>query len=121
VDGVYVGNAGRDGALDAGWLLGHFKPEGDLRHSEAVGIKWGVHPPGDERETWATAETRTALLVLISGRFRLRFPEGDVVLAEQGDYVVWHAGVDHSWVSEEASVVITIRWPSIPGWRVRSE
>lgn len=27
-DRVYVGNAAVDGATDAGWLLGHFKPAG---------------------------------------------------------------------------------------------
>ncbi|MGW1536291.1 signal peptidase I, partial [Streptomyces aureus] len=48
-DSVYVGNAGKDAALDRGWLLGHFKDASDPRHSEAVEIKWGVHPRGDER------------------------------------------------------------------------
>lgn len=50
--------------------------------------------------------------------FRLEFPRGDVVLAEQGDYVVWGRGVDHSWEAEEESVVLTVRWPSVPGYRV---
>jgi quercetin dioxygenase-like cupin family protein len=118
IDGVYVGQAAADAAADRGWLLGHFKPEGDPRHSDDVEIKWGVHPPGDERAQWATEEKRTALLVLISGRFRLRFPGGDVVLSKQGDYVVWTAGVDHSWKAEEQSVVMTVRWPSVPGYAV---
>ncbi|MEV6105389.1 signal peptidase I [Streptomyces sp. NPDC051940] len=117
-DTLYVGHAGRDAALDRGWLLGHFKDAGDPRHSEDVEIKWGVHPKGDERARWATAEVRTALLVLISGRFRLDFPDRSVVLAEQGDYVVWGKGVDHSWQAEEESVVLTVRWPSVPGYRV---
>ena len=66
-------------------------------------------------------EKRTALLVLISGRFRMEFPEGDVLLTEQGDYVVWGRGVDHSWHAEEESVVMTIRWPSIPGYAVSED
>lgn len=45
-DSVYVGNAGKDAALDRGWLLGHFKDASDPRHSEDVEIKWGVHPKG---------------------------------------------------------------------------
>lgn len=117
-DRVYVGNASRDGALDAGWLLGHFKPPGDPRHSEAVEVKWGEHPPGDERAAWVTGEQRWALLVLVSGRFRVELPERSVLLAERGDYVVWGPGVDHSWRAEEASVVLTVRWPSVPGYRV---
>jgi hypothetical protein len=118
-DGVYVGHAAKDAALDRGWLLGHFKEADDPRHSEAVEIKWGVHPRGDQRAQWVVGEQRTALLVLISGRFRLDFPSGSVVLEEQGDYVVWGRGVDHSWFAEEESVVLTVRWPSVPGYAVQ--
>jgi hypothetical protein len=119
-ESVYTGNANVDGALDAGWLLGHFKPAGDIRHSTDLEIKWGVHPPGDRRERWATGEVRTALLVLISGRFRVDLPDREVVLSQQGDYVIWGPGVDHSWYAEEPSVVLTVRWPSVPGYAVRS-
>jgi quercetin dioxygenase-like cupin family protein len=115
---VYVGNAGLDAAGDRGWLLGHFKPLGDPRHSEEVEIKWGVHPAGDERAQWVRGEERTALLILISGRFRVELPGRSVLLAERGDYVVWGKGVDHSWVAEEESVVLTVRWPSVAGYRV---
>ncbi|MFF9779224.1 signal peptidase I [Streptomyces sp. NPDC013978] len=117
-DSVYVGNAGKDAALDRGWLLGHFKAEGDPRRSEAVEIKWGVHPRGDTRAQWVRGEERTALQVLISGRFRVDFPGHSVVLERQGDYVVWGRGVDHSWVAEEESVVLTVRWPSVAGYAV---
>ncbi len=73
-DGVYVGNAGKDAALDRGWLLGHFKEEGSPLHSDAVEVKWGVHPRGEQRAQWVKGEVRAALLVLISGRFRMEFP-----------------------------------------------
>ncbi|WP_284575491.1 signal peptidase I [Streptomyces sp. 2P-4] len=115
---IHTGKAAPDAAADRGWLLGHFKDPGDPRHSADVEIKWGVHPKGDARAQWTTGEERTALLVLISGRFRMEFPDRDVVLAEQGDYVVWGRGVDHSWYAEEESVVLTVRWPSVPGYRV---
>ncbi|RKS07373.1 hypothetical protein DFP74_3041 [Nocardiopsis sp. Huas11] len=118
---VYVGNAGQDALADRGWILGHFKEVGDARHSDAVEVEWGVHPRGDERALWVTGEERTALLVLVSGRFRMDFPDRSVTLAEQGDYVVWGKGVDHSWHAEEASVVLTVRWPSVPGYRVGGE
>jgi quercetin dioxygenase-like cupin family protein len=120
-DSVYVGNAGTDAALDKGWLLGHFKDVGDPRHSEAVEVKWGVHARGERRARWVEGERRTALQVLVSGRFRVEFPGRDVVLARRGDYVVWGPGVDHSWVAEEESVVLTVRWPSVPGYAVRHE
>ena len=115
---IYVGNANIDAPEERGWLLGHFMPEGDARHSTDLEIKWGVHPPGDTRAAWVRGEHRTALLVLISGRFRMEFPGRDVVLSKQGDYVVWGRGVDHSWYAEEESVVLTVRWPSIPGYKV---
>jgi len=117
---IYVGNANIDAPEERGWLLGHFMPEGDARHSTDVEIKWGVHPPGDARAAWVHGEDRTALLVLISGRFRMEFPGRDVVLSKQGDYVVWGRGVDHSWCAEEESVVLTVRWPSIPGYKVEA-
>ncbi|MFC3502348.1 signal peptidase I [Micromonospora krabiensis] len=117
-DRVYVGNAGADGAVNAGWLLGHFMPPGDPRHSTEVEVKWGVHPAGEARARWATGERRTALLVLVSGRFRVELPDRTVVLGEPGDYVVWGRGVDHSWYAETESVVLTVRWPSVPGYRV---
>ncbi|MER7680399.1 signal peptidase I [Streptomyces sp. NPDC096934] len=120
-DGVYVGKAGKDAALDRGWLLGHFKERDDPRRSQAVEVKWGVHPRGDERARWVEGEVRTALLVLISGRFRMEFPGRSVLLEEQGDYVVWGRGVDHSWFAEEESVVLTVRWPSVPGYAVPRE
>ncbi|MBT2365885.1 signal peptidase I [Streptomyces sp. ISL-10] len=115
-DSVYVGNAGKDAALDRGWLLGHFKSADDPRHSTDIEIKWGVHPRGDERMHWVNGEVRTALLVLVSGRFRVELPGRSVLLKEQGDYVVWGRGVGHSWCAEEESVVLTVRWPSVPGY-----
>lgn len=45
----------------------------------------------------------------------MEFPERSVVLTERGDYVVFH-GVDHSWFAEEESVILGIRWPSVPGY-----
>jgi quercetin dioxygenase-like cupin family protein len=118
---IYVGNAGKDAPLDRGWLLGHFKDVDDPRHTPAVEVKWGVHPRGDERAQWVRGEERTALLVLVSGRFRVDFPGRSVLLEEQGDYVVWGRGIDHSWFAEEESVLLTVRWPSVPGYAVTPE
>jgi len=112
---IYVGNAEEDAPENRGWLLGHFKPADDPRHSEDVEIKWAIHPRGDQRSQWVAGEKRTAMLLLISGRFRVSLPDRTVLLAEQGDYVVFH-GISHSWHAEENSVVLTVRWPSIHGY-----
>jgi glyoxylate utilization-related uncharacterized protein len=119
---VYVGCAPDDGAPNQGWLLGHFMPAGDLLHSEEVEVKWGVHPVGDRRAAWATGETRTALLVLIRGAFNVELRDRTVLLRAPGDYVVWGPGQDHSWQALEAqTTVLTVRWPSLPGWRLPLE
>ena len=112
---IYVGNAGADAPASRGWLLGHFKPAGDARHSDDVEIKWAVHAKGDRRGDWVAGEQRSALILLVSGRFRIDLPERCVLLAEQGDYVVFR-GVSHSWEAEEASVVVAVRWPSVRGY-----
>ena len=113
-DSVYVGRAVPDGAANQGWLLGHFMPRGDLLHSEDVEVKWGVHPAGEGRDGWATDEQRTTLLILVRGRFRLDLSVASTTLEKEGDYAVWGPGIDHSWQAEEDSIVITVRWPSIP-------
>jgi hypothetical protein len=114
---VYVGHAGADAPVNRGWLLGHFIPEGDIRRSTDVEIKWGAHPRGDQRAQWVTGETRTAMIILVSGRFRIDLPDRSVLLQRQGDYVVFD-GVDHSWYAEEESVILGVRWPSVPGFAV---
>jgi hypothetical protein len=111
---IYTGNATTDAAA-RGWLLGHFMPPGDPRNSDAVEIKWGVHPAGEQRQGWVTNDPRSILSVLISGRFRVDLPDRSVTLARQGDYVVFH-GVNHTWQAEEESVVVSVRWPSLPGY-----
>ena len=72
-------------------------------------------PRGDKREQWVTAESRTAAIFLVSGRFRVDLPDRSVVLDRPGAYVVF-AGVGHSWEAEEDSTILGVRWPSVPGY-----
>jgi mannose-6-phosphate isomerase-like protein (cupin superfamily) len=115
---IYVGAADLEAPLERGWLFGHFLPPDDPRHSPDVEIKWGRHPVGDRRAEWVRSEHRTAVLFLLNGRFRMEFPERSVTLSTPGEYVLWGAGVDHSWFAEEESLVLTVRWPSLPGYAV---
>lgn len=110
----HIGNASDDSAQTRGWFVGHFLEVDDIRLSDEVEIKWGIHPRRDRREEVVTGETRTTVLILISGRFRINLGEDSFVLENQGDYAMWGAGVDHTWEAEEDSVMMTIRWPSIP-------
>jgi quercetin dioxygenase-like cupin family protein len=43
----------------------------------------------------------------------LRFPDREVVLAREGDFVLFGPGVPHSFRSVEESLVLTVRWPSV--------
>ncbi|MGE5136108.1 MAG: signal peptidase I [Gemmatimonadota bacterium] len=119
-DNIYVGNAGVNAPADRGWLLGHFKPPGDPHHSTDVEIKWGTHAPGERRAQWVDGEQRSMVMMLISGRFRIELPGRDVLLSKQGDYVLLH-GVNHSWEAEEETILLTVRWPSVPGYAVPAE
>jgi hypothetical protein len=113
-DNWHSGNAAEDGADYRGWLLGNFiNPSDGPRKTDALEVKWGTHPAGDQRAGWTTDEQRTTLLLMVKGKFRLDLSVGSVTLEREGDYVIWGPGIDHSWQAEEDSVVVTVRWPSL--------
>lgn len=110
----YRGNAADDGEDTRGWILGHFMdPSTDERSTEALEVKWGIHHAGEQRADWVTGDKRTTLVLLVQGRFHVKFRDGDAPLSRQGDYLVWGPGTDHYWQAEEDSVVVTVRWPSL--------
>jgi len=82
--------------------------------TDALEVKWGIHPAGETRAEWTVGDHRTTLLILIEGRWRLDLSVGSVTLEKPGDYVVWGPGIDHSWHAETDSVMLTVRWPSTP-------
>jgi quercetin dioxygenase-like cupin family protein len=87
----------------------------DLRRTEDVEIKWGVHARGEQRAEWQGDEYRTTVLLLVKGKFRITLSVDTRTLEREGDYAMWGPGIGHSWQAEEDSVVITVRWPSTPG------
>jgi hypothetical protein len=116
--GVRIGNAADESADRGGWFVGHFigRPDHnpEPRRTGAVEVKWGVHPAGQGRRAVATNARATTLSVLVRGRFRLRFPHREAVLVREGDYALWGPGIAHDWLAEEDSIVLTVRWPSLP-------
>ena len=110
--GVVQGNAADEGAERGGWFMGHFLPPDDPRASDAVEVKWGIHPAGEARAAWATDARATSLSILVQGRFRLYLPDAEVLLARPGDYLLWPPAIPHHWRAEADSVVLTVRWPS---------
>ncbi|HET9092465.1 MAG TPA: hypothetical protein VFN50_08645 [Acidimicrobiales bacterium] len=112
---VHVGNAEVDGPSRRGWLVGHFMEPDDPRHETGVEVKWGAHPAGEERPEWVAAESRSALILLVEGRFTVELPSRRVRLERRGDYVLFR-GVPHTWRAEEDSVLVVVRWPSLEGY-----
>ena len=106
---IYFGNAKDDGQDTRGWIIGNFIPQ-DLRHSNLIELKYGVHTAGEARREWVTGELRTTLFILQTGRFAMKFKDHGVLLEHPGDYVVWGPGTDHQWEALEDCVGITIRW-----------
>jgi hypothetical protein len=115
-EGVTSGNAAEDSADRWGWLVGHFLPESeDPRATGDVEVKWAVYQGGEARLNWGVNDRAHTLALLVRGVFRLRFPEREVLLSKEGDYVLWEPGVPHLWQAETPAVVVTVRWPSLPG------
>lgn len=131
---IHKGNALVEGREFRGWFVGdlpawhgpdpeHNPGSGfDLRTSQNVEMKWGVHPAGQRRPGgWAPVSGKTCLSILIQGKFRLFFrsPGGETpglehLLEQQGDYVLWQEQVEHDWQAEQDSIVLTVRWQYPP-------
>ena len=111
---IVSGNAAEASKNTRGWFLGQFMP-GDsnpLRTSD-LEVKWYTHAKGEERPQWSPASAVKTLNILVRGHFVLRFPDREVELAVEGDYVMFGPGVAHSFRSVEESLVLTVRWPSV--------
>jgi hypothetical protein len=112
---VRCGNALADGARHRGGFIGRFlEIPHDLRSSHAVEIKWSTHLAGTQKPFWGVSEEATTLCVLIKGQVSLQFPGRECLLSQEGDYAIWSAGVAHRWVVVQESLVLTVRWPSVP-------
>lgn len=116
---IRYGNAVKEGGgpQRRGWFVGHFLgPQAGLANSSAVEIKWGAHPAGEEKTTTAANHTATTISILVSGAFRVIFPEDgqEINLSTPGDYALWAPGVAHTWRALQDTVMITVRWPSMP-------
>ena len=108
------GNAAR-ATETRGWFLGHFvRGAANPLRSEDVELKWFTHAKGETRSEWSPPSEVRTLNLLIRGSFVLVFPDREVALREEGDYVLFGPGVAHSYRSVEESLVLTVRWPSLP-------
>jgi hypothetical protein len=99
-----------------GWIIGHFA---DFpRQSHSIEVKWARHPEGEVKD-WSFCASATTLSILISGRFSIELSsenwERSVTLDHEGRYIIFGPNISHRWRAISDSLVITVRWPSIPG------
>jgi hypothetical protein len=95
--------------------MGHFVDPasgGSVRATDALEIKWGIHPAGQERPEWTADKRRSTLVLLVSGKFRVDLTVGSVTMDRQGDYIVWGPGIDHSWQAEQVLATSLYEHPS---------
>lgn len=110
---IQTGNAELDSLATRGWFIGSFLgPDGGIRNTQDIEVKWGVHQAGEARDEWVTGETRTTLAILVSGEFVMEFRDKTIDLSAPGDYVMWDPGVDHKWHAVKDCTLLTVRWPS---------
>lgn len=110
---VYVGKVREDSLQNRGWFVGHFVDAANPRFSEDVEIKWGIHKKGESRDGWSTNALATTMSLVIKGKIKMIFEDGEVVLKE-GDYFISKPQTLHTWTIEEDTTIITVRWPSLP-------
>jgi hypothetical protein len=110
----YVGNGHQDGLKNRGWFVGCFIEPTDapIRTTSAFEVKWCVCQAGDKSDKRAQPKDGTTLVLLVSGRLRLAFADGEVLLERPSDYALWNGGVEHTWTAEADSVVVAFRSPS---------
>jgi hypothetical protein len=86
----------------------------DLRSSQAIKVKWSTHIAGTQKQFWGVSEEATTLCVLIKVHVSLQFPGKECILSQEGDYAIWPAGIPHRWAVAQESLVLMVRWPSVP-------
>mmetsp|Transcript_10991 Transcript_10991/g.23533 ORF Transcript_10991/g.23533 Transcript_10991/m.23533 type:complete len:272 (+) Transcript_10991:617-1432(+) len=126
---VLVGNADRDVMMTRNkWILGHFFADqtgrkeasalasaSSLRTSRNVELKWARNQAGTRNNDVAVNKHGYSMGILFYGAQRYEFGDQRVLLTKTGDYVIWAPGVPHTWTSERDSLILTVRWPSLPG------
>jgi len=116
---LVTGNAVTDTDNRSGWFVGHFVSPEDIRFTNAVEVKWGIHCAGERNaEGFVANKIATTMSLIIAGHFRLFFRTKNgnesVDLDQTGCYALWMPGVEHHWQAITDSTVLTVRWPSVP-------
>jgi hypothetical protein len=102
-----------------GWIMGHFMEGPDWAKQSGFEIKWGEHKKGGGKADFGVNKTAGSLDILVRGKYKFVWLEDGVersaTLSAQGDYMYWPPGVAHRSEMLEDTLIITVRWPSVPG------
>jgi hypothetical protein len=111
---LVLGNASEASKDTRGWFVGHFMPgEDNPLRTDELEVKWYTHAKGETRAQWAPGNPVKTLNILIRGHFVLLFPNQEVALEKEGDFVLFGPGLPHSYRAVEESLILTVRWPSL--------
>jgi hypothetical protein len=114
---IEIGNVNTKANGQRNWIIGHFIESSSPFHSQDFEVKWSKLSKGEAKSQVGSNGIAKTLAILAYGKQQINFPATNDValLANEGDYVFFESGVEHSWEALEDTLLITIRWPSIPG------
>lgn len=115
---ILVGNFNTDpeALKHRSWIIGHFMEPKSPFCNQDFEIKWGKHKKGERRDTVSRDSKVDSLAILVYGKELFKFPSlgKEVLMEKEGDYLFFGKGTGHIWEMLEDTLIITIRWPSIP-------
>jgi len=99
-----------------GWFIGNFI-EDEKFNSDEFEVKWASCRKGWTKGSVEASMNAKTMCILISGKFLFKFPEENKkrIIDKEGDFVFWSPGTWYESEALEDSVLLVIRWPSIPG------
>ena len=100
--------------------MGNFIEDGSPFKTDAFELQWRKLKAGEEKPALGTQKVGKTIGILVYGKFEFIFPKENkkIILKNEGDYCFYDAGVTHTWKILEDCLLISIRWPSIPGDQV---
>lgn len=109
---IEFGNIATKPNGERGWIFGPFIPDPSPFKTENFSVKWTTFPKGQERTELGVDPVQRSVAVLISGKFKIVFPDShtEIVLENEGDYAYYGAGVGHTWIALEDTKLVTFRW-----------
>jgi hypothetical protein len=102
-----------------GWFVGHFMDKPEWATTDEVEVKWGNHAKGEQKAGYGLNKTAQTVTVLARGVIKYSWlldgVEQTRVLEGEGTYIYCPPDVPHRWEVLEPSIIVTVRWPSVPG------